>query len=733
MSRHHCMPHLTALALAASLALPAGAEMISVNYLDNQGSGFFDSSSVDPLPGNPGTTLGEQRRIALDKAIDAWASRLDSNIRLRLNVEFDDLGCGDRTTLAQAGTNYISVNFDNRPETNAVFPGTMATALSGEAPDDFDAEMRAQFNLRLDQGDCLDGVSGFWYGLDAAIMPSGGTISFLEVATHELGHGLGFQSLTDEDREFFFFEQFDERLPDRMSRFIRDLGEDKTWRELSAEERVESSTSGSELVFTGERTNLRAAERLLPPSRIRIPGNPPINAFIQGLPPYLSLAGLDAPMVLAQGPGPGPGSESPWHRALACQPLDNSDEADGAIVLAKRGECSFATKWQNAFDAGAAALVIADDRVASANPDSNIARDNSMNLDRQLPIPLWSVSQGRGDQLVSNVPAASARLEYQTFGARGTRQGFVNLQASTENTGSNVSHFAESMFPPSLMNPSHTGLAFDGGLDFTPDFMLDLGWIDNAAKLDQYTGAWFNPGRDGEGCQLTVQAGQSTPILTCYLYRDGEQLWLIGTGEYNGDHFAFDEMTVTEGTGFGADFDAAEVERSNWGSARMDVLDCNTGRLSLDPQGQGLEPFITTIEKIVPADCNRRASEQLDRSRTATYFDPARDGEGIQLSIEGDGQSWFLSFYTYLDGDQAWLVGTGSRLGSRVEFDEVILTRGADYGQAFDPADVERIDFGQLEIHFEDCNNITVEIDSIRPEFESGQRQMRKLVEDPAC
>ena len=698
--------------------------MINIIYLDDPDFGFNDTSSAAPAPGNPGATLGEQRRAALERAVDIWASRLDSNAVVRMEVSFDDLGCGERTTLGQAGSKGVAWDFPGALESGINFPASLAAALRGFPIAGLSAEMQAEFNFRVDQGDCAEGTEAFWYGLDPETPPALGTASFLALAVHEIGHALGFQSWTSNE-DFSFFER-----PDRMSRFIFSTQTGKSWREMSDAERQASSTSGPALVFTGENANLRAAERLLPPSVVRVnPGSVEFEAFMHGFAPFLDPGGLTAPLVLADAPGPGPGPDDPWHRALACQPLTNAAEVAGAAVLVKRGECTFASKWQNVFDAGGVAIIIVDNRPAAE--DGNIARDSAMALDRNLPIPLWSMAEATGDQIREFVPAAAIELGFRTdLPARGTNQGFTNLQASTENQGSNVSHFADTMFPRSVMNPTLTSTAFAGDVDFVPELLIDLGWPTNEGKLAEFSGNWFNPGRSGEGCQMTLEQGQEIPVLTCYLYRDGDPFWLIGNGVYRGDRFEFNEMIITAGADYGSDFDPDDVERSLWGRIVMNIIDCNHARFELLPDGQGLPAFTTLMTRIVPAECNQRATNQINRVRAGNYFVPGADGEGIQLAREADGSTWIMTWYTYLDGEQVWMIATGQRLGSRITFGDTVITRGGQWGVDFDPDAIERIPFGTITINLDvdTCNDIRVEFNSELPQFEPTERAMTRII-----
>ena len=704
----------------------AAAAVIEIVYTDPAGFGFRDTRRVDPVADNPAITLGAQRRAVMQKAVDIWASRLDSAIAIRVNASFDDLGCGDETTLGLGGSWGIARDFPEAPMNDIHYSISLATALRGERFAQVDQEMRVTFNFRIDSGNCIGGVDGFWYGVSPTVPAALGTFSFLELALHELGHGLGMQSWTDrQTREFLGSPA----RPDITSTMLFDIGLQRTWAEMTAAQRRSSAVSGSNLAWTGAQTNQRAAERLLPPGRVQV--SPAINgssqfpAWIQGFPPFLPLEGLTAELVLADGPG---NAADPWGRALACQALTNRDQVAGRIVLVKRGECTFAMKWQQVFNAGGVGILLVDNQPPGSS--GAIERDRGISVDRHLAIPIWLVGRNTGNQLRSALPGLELTLTYDLDApARGTRQGLVNMQASPQTEDSNVVHFADTMFPSSVMNPSITNIAYSGDLDFVPEFMFDLGWPSNAAKLGQYSGNWYNPSRAGEGCQLTMEQGPNIPVLTCYLYRDGEQFWLIGNGIYLGDRYEFREMIVTKGTGYGRDFNPAKVERIVWGDIIMRLQDCNNARFELRPDGeQQLPPFTTQMTRIVAGNCNLRASQQISRVLTGNYFAPGRSGEGIQLAREANGSAWVVTWYTYSEGHQVWVIGSGEMIDNRIEFGDAVITRGGDWGSDFRASRIERIPFGTITLQFQGCNDVLVTKDTTLPDFESSQRLMTRII-----
>jgi len=123
------------------------------------------------------------------------------------------------------------------------------------------------------------------------------------------------------------------------------------------------------------------------------------------------------------------------------------------------------------------------------------------------------------------------------------------------------------------------------------------------AVADEIPGTYFNPNRDGEGCQLTLERDQVNFILTCYFYNEGEQFWVIGVGELVNGKITFGEMTITSGAQYGNAFDPKDVVRSNWGSAIMTWSDCNNADLELKPVIPGYEEVTLDLTRIVPTTC----------------------------------------------------------------------------------------------------------------------------------
>jgi hypothetical protein len=99
---------------------------------------------------------------------------------------------------------------------------------------------------------------------------------------------------------------------------------------------------------------------------------------------------------------------------------------------------------------------------------------------------------------------------------------------------------------------------------------------------------------------------------------------------------------------------------------------------------------------------------------TGSWYLLARDGEGYNIEVIGDklAPQMLAYFYTYDDdGNQMYVVGNGPINGDTAVV-PVVVTSGADYGDAFNPADVVRTPWGTLTFTFSSCDAGSVVRDS---------------------
>ena len=261
------MQRVLAVLLLMGLIPGASAADFVIRNLDaGSGTGLSNTRRVAPVDGNPGTTLGAQRRIALRYAVRIVTSRLVSPVPIRIDARVDsdhpDLVCTrNSATLGLGGATNYTANFPGAPRHDVVYPLALANALAGQRLAQ-GADVRLFMNGRLDVAgnDCLRGAT-WYYGLRGA--PGNNQIDFVGSVVHELIHGMGFQAiiaLTDAgDLQQGAYPVFrnGRRFPSVFGRYAQDLaltGQPR-FPELRVERRADALDDAPFVVWSSAMTN----------------------------------------------------------------------------------------------------------------------------------------------------------------------------------------------------------------------------------------------------------------------------------------------------------------------------------------------------------------------------------------------------------------------------------------------------------------------------------------------
>ena len=175
--------------MGAVIAPAVEAAVIRVINNDNLGEGFNDPTPVAPVGGNTGTTLGQQRLIAFQRAANIWAGLLSSAVLIRVGATLDPLPCNaTAAVLGSAGPVSVLRDFSGALRANTWYPVALANALHDSDLDLNEDDISATFNSAIGTTCAFPNV--WYYGLDAR--PPDNQTDFVSVVVHELGHGLGF-------------------------------------------------------------------------------------------------------------------------------------------------------------------------------------------------------------------------------------------------------------------------------------------------------------------------------------------------------------------------------------------------------------------------------------------------------------------------------------------------------------------------------------------------------------
>ncbi|NDK37902.1 serine protease [Pseudoxanthomonas gei] len=454
----------TLLISALSAALFAGnavaANIIPINA-DPAGQGLNDPTALAPAGGNPGVTIGEQRRIAYQYAADLWGAVLVSPVNIRVQASFQALQCDAAgTVLGSAGTSPIYVLTETgKPDT--LYHGALADSLVGQdlqngAGVDIISRFNSSYGLTNPNGTACSPGSGWYYGLDGNT-PAGKT-NFLNVVMHEIAHGLGFSG----------FGSVTTGAPlagyqDIYSRFAWNNVTNQGWYQMTNAGRV-AAVIGGNLAFRGpivtSQVPLVLDEKIALRASGTVSGDYSYGTAAFG--PGATAANFTGSVVLVND-----GSATP-SQGCAASP---AGAYTGKIAIVDRGTCAFEIKARFAQNAGATAVIVAN----NVNALISMADDASVTA----TVPTLSVSSVDGAAIKAGLPGVNVTLAAIPGRLAGAdASGYALLYSPNPvASGSSFSHYDTSTTPNALMEPAITQtLAANYNVDLTPALFQDEGW-----------------------------------------------------------------------------------------------------------------------------------------------------------------------------------------------------------------------------------------------------------------
>lgn len=465
---------LVALALAAAASQASAAARITIVNINAPGVGFNDPTPVAPVGGNTGTTFGQQALNAFRFAADTWGAQLDSAIEIEIAASFEPLTCtATSATLGSAGAIQIIRDFGGAEHAGTWYHVALANKLARQdlippvSGSILGSDIRARFNSELGKPGCLTG-NGWYFGLDTG--HAANQINLVTVLLHEFAHGLGFSSFANVSTGALAAG-----LPDVYSVDYFDDTTGKFRLAMTDTERRLSAINPRNVVWTGPKVTSLVPSILAAGTPI-LHVNSPAAADYQVGPaafgPQLAAPGVTGDVVVgldAQNAS-GPSAFD------ACTALTNAGAVSGKIALVDRGTCGFVVKVKNAQNAGAIAVIVADN--AAGGPPAGLG-----GADPTITIPSVRITLADGNAMKAALAAGAVNVTLgvdPSLRAGADRAGRALLYTPNPvQPGSTVSHWDTIATPNQLMEPAINGdlrIAVGAPYDLTRAQLRDVGW-----------------------------------------------------------------------------------------------------------------------------------------------------------------------------------------------------------------------------------------------------------------
>jgi hypothetical protein len=464
MRRHITVAALFALLLGAAGSASAQGRILIFND-DFEDIGFNDKTPVAPVGGNTGTTRGQQRLNVFQRAAAIWEAKLKPTTDIVVLSFFDSLG---PNVLGSAGTLFVFSNFAGAELPNTWYHSALANQLAGK-----DLQPCPPGPLTIECFDIQAAFSNdfnFYLGLDNNEGP--GQQDLLAVVLHELGHGLGVSNFVNEANGTLLAGS-----PDVYSQYTLDVSSNRIWNQMTNGERRASAVNVRRVSWSGVHVN-RAVPGVLKPGEpsVLVLTASPLAALAVGDASFgapLTEAGITGDVVLALDPADAAGLST----TDGCSPITNN--VSGRIALIDRGTCGFIVKVKNAQNAGAKAVLIADN-VVSLPPAGLGGADPTITI-TSVRISLPDANALKATLAGGTPVTVRMGIDMSVLAGTDREKGLMMLAAfNPVMPGSSISHFEAIASPNQLMEPAINGdltSSVDTPRDLTTKLLTDIGWF----------------------------------------------------------------------------------------------------------------------------------------------------------------------------------------------------------------------------------------------------------------
>lgn len=484
-----------AASLCAAVSVANAQAKITLENWDSAGLGLNNATSVKPVGGNPGVTLGQQRLIAYQYAMDLWGALLKSDTETRVGASFAPLTCMRGYILlgsASPAADVIAREISPDGAEDYAYLVALANAIGKRDFTPGREHIATMFSSAVDEPGCQAmGARGWYYGLTGNDLNEQGGANFLNVVMHEIGHGLGFSGNSSP-----------------IYRWVKGPWDGLAWSSTHAMSYNDfdsddvrmpvALTMPGQTVWTGRASRtaaLLAENRLLLKVRAPVAASYDFNLANFGSTDLGAFSDNQVVLVNDAAPAAAEASHLGCDGDIGEPLISNGKALEGKIVLIDRGVCDSARKALNAQNHGAKAVIIAND------VDDDMPSPGGGRLGGQVRIPVIGVSMATGAALRGDAAVVTAVVVSDPgrfYGLDSNKR----LRLYTPANYEGFSHVDKDMWPNGLMEPAENKtLRADITIDVALEMLEDMGWPTNrngTAKL--------------AGCDTTVPVYRDTFI-----------------------------------------------------------------------------------------------------------------------------------------------------------------------------------------------------------------------------
>lgn len=147
----------------------------------------------------------------------------------------------------------------------------------------------------------------------------------------------------------------------------------------------------------------------------------------------------------------------------------------------------------------------------------------------------------------------------------------------------------------------------------------------------------------------------------------------------------------------------------------------NPARLYAFTYGRG-------VWRVPLADLDGVATYRIGADTSGSFFDPAKPGHGwlIEATDVGGVAGVAAAWYTYLNGEQRWLIGAGPALGNEARI-PLFIASGGDFPPRFDPANVTLQRWGDVTLSFDSADAGRARWSTSFAGYASGEMPLARL------